>query len=106
MRCAARAVLRFALCVPELLTGLSLSSQPIGFPVDFITAGVTTMTSIEIAELTGKEHGHVRRDITKMLDDLKKDPSIFGYIYQDVYQRDRKSTLNSSHLGISYAVFC
>ena len=59
--------------------------------MDFITAGVTTMTSIEIAELTGKEHGHVRRDITKMLDDLKKDPSIFGYIYQDVYQRDQQA---------------
>src|SRR5262245_63938054 len=30
-----------------------------------------------------------------------------GRRIQDFYQRDRKSTrLNSSHLGISYAVFC
>ena len=45
------------------------------------------MTSVEIAELTGKEHGHVRRDITVMLETLEKDPSDFGCIYFDSYKR-------------------
>ncbi|EEW1532830.1 hypothetical protein D9F41_02465, partial [Escherichia coli] len=29
-----------------------------------------SMTSVEIAELTGKEHYHVLRDIRKMLEEL------------------------------------
>ena len=57
--------------------------------MDFQLAGVTTMTSLEIAELTGKEHGHVRRDIVRMLDQLGKDVSQFGYIYKDAYNRDQ-----------------
>jgi len=50
---------------------------------------VRTMTSIDIAELTGKEHGHVKRDIANMLDVLEKDASSFGYIYLDSYQREQ-----------------
>ncbi len=55
-----------------------------------------TMSSREIAELTGKAHGHVKRDIEKMLNDLELSPSKFGHIYFDsrnqmIYQRAKKS---------------
>lgn len=47
------------------------------------------MSSLEIAELTGKEHGHVMRDIRNMLEVLKKDASSFGGIYLDAYGREK-----------------
>lgn len=53
------------------------------------TALQQTMTSLEIAELTGKEHGHVKRDIVNMLELLNKDASSFGYIYLDSYKREQ-----------------
>lgn len=46
-----------------------------------------TMTSREIAEVTGKRHQHVKRDIEKMLDDLQEDASNFGRIYLDSMNR-------------------
>lgn len=46
-----------------------------------------TMSSREIAELTGKEHGHVKRDIEKMLKALEKDVSSHGCIYLDGLNR-------------------
>lgn len=48
-----------------------------------------TMSSRDIAELTGKEHSHVMRDIRAMLDVLKKDASSFGGIYEDAYGREQ-----------------
>ena len=43
------------------------------------------MTSREIAELTGKNHADVLRDIRNMLEVLKKDASIFADISLDAF---------------------
>jgi phage regulator Rha-like protein len=61
---------------------MSTAVQPFSHPSQ-------TLNSREIAELTGKDHAHVLRDIRDMLDVLKKDASIFGGIYQDAYGRDQ-----------------
>lgn len=49
-----------------------------------------TMSSREIAELTGKEHKHVRRDIQTLLVQLGEDGSKFGRIYLDSYGREKE----------------
>lgn len=46
-----------------------------------------TMSSREIADLTGKDHKNVRRDIEAMLKVLKKDALSFERIYQDSMNR-------------------
>ena len=46
-----------------------------------------TMSSREIAELTGKNHADVLADIRKMLKDLEKDQSCFADIFLDAYER-------------------
>lgn len=58
-----------------------------------------TMSSREIAELTGKQHFHVKRDIERMLAELAEDPSIYGCTYLDgqnrtqvEYRLDREHT--------------
>lgn len=48
-----------------------------------------TMSSREIAELTGKQHFHVKRDIEKLLADLDEDPSMFGCTYLDGQNRSQ-----------------
>ena len=46
-------------------------------------AEVRTMTSREIAELTGKQHKHVLEDVRKMLDELGLSSAGFSSQYKD-----------------------
>ncbi|WP_254413750.1 Rha family transcriptional regulator [Vibrio furnissii] len=46
-----------------------------------------TMSSREIAELTGKRHDNVKADVTKMLDELNLDVLNFQGIYFDAQNR-------------------
>lgn len=47
------------------------------------TQAGATMTSREIATVTGKRHDHVMRDVRSMLEQLEKDAPSFGEIYID-----------------------
>ncbi len=51
------------------------------------------MSSREIARLTEKQHFHVKRDIEKMLADLKEDASRFGCTYLDGQNRNQTEYL-------------
>lgn len=51
------------------------------------------MSSREIARLTDKQHFHVKRDIEKMLADLKEDASKFGCTYLDGQNRSQTEYL-------------
>lgn len=51
------------------------------------------MSSREIAELTGKLHKNVKRDITTMLAELKKDALSFERIYLDAKNRNQTEYL-------------
>lgn len=57
--------------------------------VSLNTASTLTMSSREIAELTGKAHFHVKRDISSMLLGLNIDPSKFGCTYLDPLNRNQ-----------------
>lgn len=47
------------------------------------TSEVKTMSSLEIAELTGKQHKHVLTDIRNMLNSLNIDSAVFAAKYKD-----------------------
>lgn len=61
---------------------------------------VQTMSSKEIADLTGKEHFHVKRDIEVMLSQLNLDPSNFGCIFLDSMNREQKGYALDKELSI------
>lgn len=52
-----------------------------------------TMSSREIAELTGKRHPDVKRDIVSMLAELKADARSFAHIYLDSRRREQTEYL-------------
>ena len=59
--------------------------------MDLILSGESlTMSSVDIAEQTGKRHDHVLRDIRKQLAELLIDIPKFGGIYKDSKNRDRE----------------
>ena len=60
-----------------------------------------TMTSREIAALTGKEHFHVKRDIQQMLNDLQLDESSFGCTYFDGQNRKQTEYLLNEELTLT-----
>lgn len=60
-----------------------------------------TMSSREIADLTGKEHQHVRRDIRAMMESLKLDVSNFGRIYFDSMNREQTEYLLDQDLTMT-----
>lgn len=60
-----------------------------------------TMSSREIAELTGKLHQHVRRDIEKMMSELAIDASRFGRIYLDSMNREQTEYLLDQDLTMT-----
>ncbi|VVN88219.1 hypothetical protein PS718_01668 [Pseudomonas fluorescens] len=58
----------------------------------------TTMSSREIAELTGKRHPDVKRDIQAMASDLEEDVSDFARIYLDSMNREQTEYLLDKEL--------
>lgn len=53
------------------------------------TCNIQTMSSLEIAELTGKLHKNVMRDIKKILNEVEIDTLKFELIYRDISGREQ-----------------
>ena len=61
--------------------------------MNMISAPATTMSSREIADLTGKRHDNVKRDIEKLIVDLGEDILNFEGIYLDSMNREQTEYL-------------
>lgn len=64
-------------------------------------SAIQTMSSREIAELCGKEHRHVTRDIEVMCIQLGIDVTKFGGIYKDSYNRNQTEYHLNKELSIT-----
>lgn len=47
-----------------------------------ILPAIKTMSSLDIAELTGKEHSKVLSDIKRILDEVEINHAVFGSVYK------------------------
>lgn len=61
--------------------------------MNLMQSNVKTMSSREIAELTGKRHTDVKRDILVMADQLEIDVSKFAHTYVDSQNREQREFL-------------
>ena len=79
--------------LPEYRTVLDERTEPATVPARnglvSLDPSVKTMSSIEIAELTGKEHPKVTADIKRILLKAGIDPAVFGGIFLDSYKREQ-----------------
>ncbi|HHC4377303.1 Rha family transcriptional regulator [Klebsiella pneumoniae] len=63
-----------------------------------------SMTSKEIAELTGKRHDNVIRDVRKMLDEIYPDGGLLSF--EDTYVNTQNGeTYSMYRLVLTYSVF-
>lgn len=67
--------------------------------IETLDNSVKTMSSLEIAALTGKEHFHVLRDIDAMLAELGEDVLSFKYIYLDSMNREQREFILPKELA-------
>jgi phage antirepressor YoqD-like protein/phage regulator Rha-like protein len=68
---------------PNLDKLIEEAPEVITTPVSVMPAGVPVMSSLQIAEITGKDHAHVMRDIRNVLGEAEIDQSKFGSIRLD-----------------------
>lgn len=76
------------------MANIQLSSESaqayVGYAASVINSEVQTMTSLQIAEVTGKQHAHVMRDIRNMVEAMKKsNQSTSGLVEEEYHRGDR-----------------
>jgi phage regulator Rha-like protein len=56
---------------------------------EMMNMNALTMSSLEIAKLTGKTHDNVLKDIRRILDEVEIDHVQFNAIFLDAYKREQ-----------------